>query len=109
MLVGRLVRLLVRPSVCPHDEKLRNLLTWKTGYIAIASRRGEGRGKKLMSKTGYVEIASRLVTVARSCLTSTKTTSLLLMFFLLIPYFLFFFITVTCCSKMWSFRRAMAM
>jgi hypothetical protein len=39
----------------------------KTDYIAIASRRGEGRGNQLMSKTGFVEIASRLVTVARSC------------------------------------------
>jgi hypothetical protein len=41
---------------------------WKTGYVAIASRRGEGRRNQLMSKTGYVEIASRMVTVARSCL-----------------------------------------
>jgi hypothetical protein len=39
----------------------------KTDYVAIASRRGEGRRNQLMSKTGYVEIASRLVTVARSC------------------------------------------
>jgi hypothetical protein len=39
----------------------------KTGYVEIASRRGEGRGNQLMSKTGYVEIASRLVTVARFC------------------------------------------
>jgi hypothetical protein len=23
----------VRRSVCPHDEILRNLLTWKTGYV----------------------------------------------------------------------------
>jgi hypothetical protein len=46
---------------------LQNLLTWKTGYVAIASRRGEGRGNQLMSKTDYVEIASRLVTVAHSC------------------------------------------
>jgi hypothetical protein len=43
---------------------------WKTGYIAIASRRGEERGNQLMSKIGYVEIASRLVTVARSCFSS---------------------------------------
>jgi hypothetical protein len=67
-LVGRLVGWSVRPSVCPHDEILQNLFTWKTGYVAIASRRGEGRGNQLMSKTGYVKIASRLVTVARSCL-----------------------------------------
>jgi hypothetical protein len=32
-------------------------ITWKTGYVAIASRRGEGRGNRF---------ASRLVTVARS-------------------------------------------
>jgi hypothetical protein len=63
MSVGRSVG----PSVCPHDEILQNLLTWKTGYIAIASRTGEGRGNQLLSKTGYVEIALRLVTVARSC------------------------------------------
>jgi hypothetical protein len=42
-------------------------ITLKTGYVAIASRRGEGRGNQLMSKTGYVEIALRLVTVAHSC------------------------------------------
>jgi hypothetical protein len=64
-LVGPLVRLLVgplvRPLVDPH-------ITSKTSYVAIASRRGEGRGYQLMSKTGYVEIALRLVTVARSCL-----------------------------------------
>jgi hypothetical protein len=58
---------LVGCSVCPHDEILQNLLTWKTGYVAIALRRGEGRGNQLMLKTGYVEIASRLVTVACSC------------------------------------------
>jgi hypothetical protein len=58
---------IVRPLVGPHYEIMRNLLTWKTGYVAIASRRGEGRGNQLMSKTGYVEIASCLVTVARSC------------------------------------------
>jgi hypothetical protein len=34
---------------------------WKTGYVAIASRKGEGRGNRF---------ASRLVTVARSCLTT---------------------------------------
>jgi hypothetical protein len=51
---------LVRPSVGPH-------ITSKTDYVAIASRRGEGRGNQLMSKTGYVEIALRLVTVVRSC------------------------------------------
>jgi hypothetical protein len=56
MLVGPLVR----PLVGPH-------ITSKTGYVAIASTRGEGRGNQLMSKAGYVEIASRLVTVARSC------------------------------------------
>jgi hypothetical protein len=50
----------VRPLVGPH-------IISKTGYVAIASRRGEGRGNQLMSKTGYVEIASRLITVARSC------------------------------------------
>jgi hypothetical protein len=43
------------------------MLTWKTGYVAIASRRGEGRGNQLVLKTGYVEIASHMVTVARSC------------------------------------------
>jgi hypothetical protein len=42
-------------------------MTSKTGYVMIASRRGERRGNQLMSKTGYVEIASRLVTVASSC------------------------------------------
>jgi hypothetical protein len=56
--------MLVRPLVClsvgPH-------IISKTGYIAIALRRGEVRGNQLMSKTGYVEIASRLVMVARSC------------------------------------------
>jgi hypothetical protein len=74
MLVGLLVRPLVvphneivHPLVGSHDEILRNLLPWKTGYVAIASRRGEGTGNQLMSKTSYVKIASRLVTVARSC------------------------------------------
>jgi hypothetical protein len=43
------------------------MLTWKTGYVAIASRREEGRENQLMSKTGYVKIASRLVTVAHFC------------------------------------------
>jgi hypothetical protein len=57
----------VGSSVCPHNEILRNLLTWKTSYVAIASRRGEGRGNQLMLKTGYVEIALRLLTVAHSC------------------------------------------
>jgi hypothetical protein len=61
---------LVGPSIGPHDEVLQNLLTWKTDYVAIASRRGEGRGNQLMSKTGDVKIASRLVTVARSCFIS---------------------------------------
>jgi hypothetical protein len=56
-----LVGPLVGPSVGPH-------ITSKTNYVAIASRRGEGRGNQLMAKTGYVEIASRLVTVAHSCL-----------------------------------------
>jgi hypothetical protein len=64
MLVGWSVRWsvgpLVRWSVGPH-------ITLKTGYVAIASRREEGRENQLMSKTGHVEIASRLVTVARSC------------------------------------------
>jgi hypothetical protein len=55
-----LVRSSVGPSVGP-------LITSKTDYVVIASRRGEGRGNQLMSKTGYVEIALRLVTVARSC------------------------------------------
>jgi hypothetical protein len=40
---------------------------WKTGYVAIASRKEEGRGNQMMLKTGYVEIALCLVTVARSC------------------------------------------
>jgi hypothetical protein len=56
-----LVCWLVHPSIGPH-------ITSKTGYVAIALRRGEGRGNKLMSKTGYVEIALRLVTVARPSL-----------------------------------------
>jgi hypothetical protein len=55
-----LVRPLVGPSVGPH-------ITSKTDYVAIASRRGEGKGNRLMLKTGYVEIALRLVTIARSC------------------------------------------
>jgi hypothetical protein len=59
-LIGLSVGWLVHPSVCPH-------ITSKTGYVAIASRRGEGRGNWLMSKTGYVKIASRLVTVAHFC------------------------------------------
>jgi hypothetical protein len=33
------VRPLVGRSVCPHDA-----ITWKTGYVAIALRGGEGRG-----------------------------------------------------------------
>jgi hypothetical protein len=74
--VGWSIGRLVRPSVCPHDEILQNLLTWKTGYVAIASRREEGRGNQLMSKTGYVEIASRLVTVVRSCFLSESRISL---------------------------------
>jgi hypothetical protein len=63
---------LVGPSVgwlvCPH-------ITLKTGYVAIALRRGEGRGNQLMSKTGYVEIASRLVTVTRSYLVNMQFVS----------------------------------
>jgi hypothetical protein len=35
---------LVGRSVCPHDA-----IMWKTGYVAIASRRGGGRGKLVMS------------------------------------------------------------
>jgi hypothetical protein len=66
--VGWSVRPSICPSVCPKNEILQNQLTWKTGYVAIASRRGEERGNQLMSKTGYVEIASHLVTVVRSCL-----------------------------------------
>jgi alpha-D-ribose 1-methylphosphonate 5-triphosphate synthase subunit PhnG len=54
-----LVRLLVRWLVSPHDEILRKLLTWKTGYVTIASRRGEERGN---------HFAARLVTVTRSLL-----------------------------------------
>jgi hypothetical protein len=93
--VDPLVCWLVRPSVGPHDEILRNCYVenWLRRYsmasppdlrnknkflpgvfvidVAIASRRGEGRGKLVTSKTGHVEIASRLVTVARSCLLST--------------------------------------
>jgi hypothetical protein len=59
-LVRLLVRCFVGLLVSPH-------ITSKTDYVAIALRRGEGRGNQLMSKTGYVEIASRLVTVAHSC------------------------------------------
>jgi hypothetical protein len=40
--VGWLIGPLVHCSVCPHDEILRNLLTSKTGYVAIASRLGFG-------------------------------------------------------------------
>jgi hypothetical protein len=68
MLVGPLVV----PLVCPHNEILQNLFTWKTGYVGIALRRGEGRGNQLMSKTGYVEIALHLVTFARSCFFITR-------------------------------------
>jgi hypothetical protein len=61
MLVGWSVGWSVRPSVgwlvCPH------ITLKKTGYVAISSHRGEGRGNQVMSKTGYVEIALRLVTV----------------------------------------------
>jgi hypothetical protein len=38
--VGRSVRPSVRPSVHPP----RCAITWKTSYVAIASRRGGGRG-----------------------------------------------------------------
>jgi hypothetical protein len=51
-LVGWSIRWLVSPHI-----------TSKASYVAIASRRGEGRGNQLISKTGYIEIASRLVTV----------------------------------------------
>jgi hypothetical protein len=40
--VGWSVGRLVGWSVCPHDEILRNLLIWKTGDVAIASRLGFG-------------------------------------------------------------------
>jgi hypothetical protein len=63
--VGPSVGWSVGPLVGPH-------ITLKTDYVAIASRRGEGRGNQLMSKTGYVEIALRLVTVARSCFITVK-------------------------------------
>jgi hypothetical protein len=43
-LVGWLVSRSVRPSVRPHDA-----ITWKTSYVAIASRRGGGRGKLVTS------------------------------------------------------------
>ena len=42
--VGRSVRPLVGPLVRPHDA-----ITWKTSYVAIASRRGGGRGKLVTS------------------------------------------------------------
>jgi hypothetical protein len=57
MLVGPSFRWSVRWLVGPHNEILRKLFTWKTGYVAIASKRGEGRGNRF---------ASRLVTVAHS-------------------------------------------
>jgi hypothetical protein len=70
MLVRWLVGPLVGPSVGPY-------ITLKTGYVAIASRRGgEGTGNQLMLKTGYVKIASRLVTVARSCFLNLNFNSL---------------------------------
>jgi hypothetical protein len=40
--VGWLVHPLVGWSMCPHDEILQNLLTLKTGYVAIALRLGFG-------------------------------------------------------------------
>jgi hypothetical protein len=60
MLVHPLNGPLIRWFVSPH-------ITSKTSYVAIASRREEGRVNQLMLKTGYIEIASHLVTVARSC------------------------------------------
>jgi hypothetical protein len=57
----------IRPSVGPHSEILR---------------RGEGKGREMMSKTGYVKIASRLVTVTRSCLFIQN-----FLFYVLRPYF----------------------
>jgi hypothetical protein len=60
--------MLVGPLVGPHINMGTN--NSKTDYVAIALRRGEGRGNQLMSKTGYVKIASRLVTVACSCFLS---------------------------------------
>jgi hypothetical protein len=60
MLVRWLVRWSVGPLVGPY-------ITSKTDFVAIALRRGEGRGNQLMSKNSYVKIALRLVTVARSC------------------------------------------
>jgi hypothetical protein len=38
------LRRLVSPLVGPHDA-----ITWKTSYVAIASRRGGGRGKLVTS------------------------------------------------------------
>jgi hypothetical protein len=40
--VGLLVRWSISWSVCPHDKIFRNLLTSKTGYVAIPSRLGFG-------------------------------------------------------------------
>jgi hypothetical protein len=36
------VRPSIHPSICPHDEIMRNLLTSKTVYVAIALRLGFG-------------------------------------------------------------------
>jgi hypothetical protein len=62
-----LVRLLVGPSIGWSVRPLVTHITSKTGYVAIASRKGKGKRNQQMSKTGYVKIASRLVKVACSC------------------------------------------
>jgi hypothetical protein len=64
VLVGPSVCWSVGWSVCPH-------ITSKTGYIAIASRRGGGRGKVVTSKTDYVAIPSRLGIRWSPCLTTS--------------------------------------
>jgi hypothetical protein len=51
--VGPSVGPLVGRSVCSH-------ITSKTGYVAIASRRGGGRAKLVTSKTDHVAIPLRL-------------------------------------------------
>jgi hypothetical protein len=43
--IGQSVGWLVGPSVRPHDA-----IMWKTSYVAIASRRGGGRGKLVTSR-----------------------------------------------------------
>jgi hypothetical protein len=55
-----LVRSLVRPSIRPW------LVRRSVGSHDEILRRGEERGRGMMSKTGYIEIVSRLVTVTRS-------------------------------------------